>query len=330
MDLTWKDKLSYYSQEWRNKLPYAGNPKKQNVLLIFCGVSVIFLLTASLSLLASSSGNKKDFNNSTQISNNSGNKNAQNGQWPSPTTSAVGDKLNGVGSVLKGSAPSKYSQILKGAIPSPQVLFPNLASSSAGANSVNSPTQNGSASSGSIQNKQNSGTGSNKPSNTDLSNVTLYFQDPNGNLQPYVAPTAPPANLSWETYVNTNDHYTIEIPVGWQVVRTLYDGHEGVSIYPPGMNINTSLQDGLVAIGFGVSQYDYQVPYINQSQASSIAPITIDGYSGTIYTQGSFGMNTVAAILKYGNYYFGIGGTANSIDTIYIFQHMLESLQLYG
>ncbi len=330
MDLTWKDKLSYNIQEWRGKLPYAGNSKRQNVLLVFAGVCLIFLITAGFSLLASSNGNKKVFNLQTSSANNSNNSNnlGQTASKSNTSSSATDKKLNGVGGVIKGIVPSKYSTILTGTIPPPKVLFSQNPSFASNSNKVKNA---GSSSSSNNNNNQGSaGSSNNSSNNTDLSKVILYFQDPNGNLQQYVAPTAAPANLSWETYVNNSDYYTIEIPVNWQVVRTFYNGHEGVSIYPSGMNTALTIQDGLEAIGFGVSQYDYQVPYINQSQASSIAPITIDGYSGTIYTQGSFGMNTVAAIIRYGNYYFGIGATANSSETIYIFQHMLSSLQLYG
>ena len=336
MDLTWRDKFSYYSQQWRSKLPYAQNPRKQNVLLIFCGLCLIFLVTAGFTLIAGSHGNKNGFNGGdlNRVPNqiNNAQKSRSNGSSASSansTSGIQGKSLVGSESVVRGTGTDKYSKIFTGTPPPPQVLFSASSNSSAGSNNIKYNSA-GSFSSSNIQHSFASGLNTSKSNNTNLSSVQLYFPNPTGILQAYVTPSSPPINVNWQTYVNFNDHYTISIPMGWQVVRTFYDGHEGVSLYPPGIATTLSVQNGLKAVGFGVSQYNYQVPYISQSQSTYSTPITINGYSGTLYTQGSFGINTVAAIISYDNDYFGIGATANTSDMIYVFQYMLDSLHLYG
>lgn len=338
MDLTWKDKFSFYLTEFRQRLPFSDRPKRQ--LWIFGGSTggivvlffVVFFITIKSPRLISSSFNvhlNQSPSNSGENDMHATNQQGANGQslspQPSGTPQSVGSKNSGNNQNVSPTSTTSQTQMGKSEV----VLQSSPPPSITGSGGNSSESNGGSSSSPSNSNGSNNGSGG-VIGTTDLSNVTLYFQSPSGTPEVYVTPTAPPADLTWQTYYNSRDNYSISYPVGWQAVKTVYNTHEGVGLYPPGADTSLTVQDGLQEIGFGVSQYNYQTPYFDSSNATYTTSVLVDGYSGTLYTQGSLGSNTIAVVFKYGDAYFGLGGTANSDEMIYVFNYMLSSLQLYG
>lgn len=173
---------------------------------------------------------------------------------------------------------------------------------------------------------------STKPNTPNLSSIALYFKDTQtGQLTLYQAPSAnPDPDIIWKTYVNDADGYSIEYPYNWVPIKIYYVGHEGMAIYPIGVDTNLTVQDGLKEIGLGWSPINYQLPFTNPDDVAYSTPITVSRVDGTLYTQGVLGTNNVAAIFPYRGGYFGLGGTANTDDMIYVFRYMLASLKFIG
>ncbi|HUD44117.1 MAG TPA: hypothetical protein VMR41_01100 [Patescibacteria group bacterium] len=325
MELTWKDKFIFYFNEFRQKLPFAYNLKKQ--FYIFAGgIGGILLIciVSTVLLLSHSSGNpllntlKKNIVFPTQNNNNKINSPTSNTQSNSQNNVRQGNsntQTNGA-----KSNPTKTNSILnKNSTSTSLTVTPALGSNSqsSSGNSSSSNNSGGNSSGGII------GT-------TDLSDVKLYFEDSSGNLEQYVAPTSIPDNLTWQTYSNQHDNYSLDYPVGWSKSTAVENGHEVVSIHPPNTDLNTPIQQGLTKIAFGISPYQFPMPQLNSANASYINNVMVDGFNGTLYTQGAFGINIVAALFKYGDNYFCLWATANDDTMIYVFQHMLLTLQLYG
>jgi hypothetical protein len=201
----------------------------------------------------------------------------------------------------------------------------------------NSPTQSGTSTSNTTQSNSGSTTSQNNPTSqqntqntttntssgdTGTNNVPIIFKTPDGGYQTYTPPDTPPVDITWSTYVNAADRYSIQYPSNWQVVKTEYNGHEGISVYAPGTDPSSP---GTQFIGFGFASY-YLLPQGSSEQSTYSYPITVDGINGTMYTQGVLGNGSVASVFQYASGSFGVGSSVSDPDFIYIYNYMLQSL----
>lgn len=151
------------------------------------------------------------------------------------------------------------------------------------------------------------------------------FKDPMGALVVYYLPATPPATITWTTYQNQQDGYTIDYPSNWMKIETSSDGHIGLALYPPGTNLNENVPGGPEGIGLRWMK-TYQSPAPTDPTITYIKPITIDGVTGQLYTQGSL-ENAIIAIFAYKGESFILTTDTGSDVIIYAFQHMLDSLK---
>lgn len=187
--------------------------------------------------------------------------------------------------------------------------------------SQQSSNQNSSATTNSNSNNSGNSTTSNSGNNS-TNGVPIIFKTPDGGTQEYFPPATPPIDISWGRYVNSDDRFSIDYPSNWQVVKTSYNGHEGVSLYPPGSNPNAP---NAQYIGFGLASY-YLLPSQNSQQSTYSYSIVVGTTNGTMYTQGVLGNGSVAAVFKYEQGSFGLGSNVSDPDFIYVYNYMLQSL----
>jgi hypothetical protein len=159
-------------------------------------------------------------------------------------------------------------------------------------------------------------------SNTHADNITIAFLNPDGSTFTYIPPGTPPDDVRWARYTNENDKYAINYPFNWQFVYSFNNGHEGVALYPPGVDLNDSNSP---FIGFGVSDA-FHLPAVGNSTGAYVTPIVVDGIAGDLYTNGSLGNSYVASVLPDSGRYFGLGSKISSTTFIYVYYYMLHSL----
>lgn len=187
-------------------------------------------------------------------------------------------------------------------------------------NTTSSTTGNSQQNTNQTQSSQNADSSSG--SGSDDTPIQIIFESPDGGTQVYTPPATPPVDVTWGRYVNTNDRYAIDYPINWQVVKTDYNGHEGVSLYAPGTDpTNPNAQ----YIGFGLASY-YLLPAGQSQQNSYSYPVTIESIAGTMYTQGELGTGSMALVAQTAQGYFGMGSNISSPSFIYIYNYMLQSL----
>ncbi len=327
MDLTWKDKLSFFITEFRRRLPFSEQTTKQNYLIggIVCGVvcilAVIVVLFVKAPTLISSLSSK-----SAPLSSGA--------SAHSPNTSASETSGSQTKTVPDNGAHTSYGQPLTAVQNNTQGNKNGNGTPSSSQTSSNTANYPPGTVVGQSQIVLQSGpTPTSNPQKAVIGTANLPTVEPypsiqsgTGTPQPNVTQGIQPTGITWQAYFNNRDLYSIEYPVGWQAIKTIYNNHEGVALYPPNPDPNVGLQE----IGFGISQFSYGMPGVTTDNASSVTDIMVDGYPGKLYTQGSFQSNTIAAVFKYGNNYFGIGGTTNNSLMTYVFDYMLSSLILYG
>lgn len=158
-------------------------------------------------------------------------------------------------------------------------------------------------------------------------NGVLYFQDPQtGAITPYILSGINPADFTWGRYTNSVDGYSIDYPTNWTMIKRNDGGHEGLSLYPPEENPESN---DAKQIGLGWSAR-YLLPTAGGSEIYYQTSITINNTLGQLYTLGGGdqGGRGTAVLLPHRFGYFGLGGSADSNEFIYVFQHMLSSLTL--
>lgn len=177
-----------------------------------------------------------------------------------------------------------------------------------------SNTNSGSGGSNNGSSPANGGSSSNQ--------IPIIFKAPDGGTQEYYPPTTPPVDITWGRYVNADDRFSIDYPTNWQVEKTEYNGHEGISLYLPGTDpSNPNAQ----YIGFGMASY-YLLPAVNSLESTYTYGIVIGSTNGTMYTQGVLGSGSVAAVFSYEQGSFGLGSNVSDPDFIYVYNYMLQSL----
>ena len=155
------------------------------------------------------------------------------------------------------------------------------------------------------------------PTSVPSNGPKIVFIDSNGQQQTYIPPATPPVQIIWSRYTNNLEHYAIDYPINWQIVKTNYAGHEAVFIYAPGADPgNPNVQ----YISFGWSTYYYP------PAASYVGSFTQNGIPGTIYTNGSLGSSYIAGVFQYYNGFLVLNNKISDEIFAYIFSHMILSL----
>ncbi|HSW48292.1 MAG TPA: hypothetical protein VLG67_04395 [Candidatus Saccharimonadales bacterium] len=159
-------------------------------------------------------------------------------------------------------------------------------------------------------------------SSTQPDKIAIVFKNPDGTTTTYFPPGTPPDEVRWGRYTNTKSKYAINYPVNWQFVYSVDgNGFEGVALYPPGVNPNDRNSPH---IGFGMSS-KFLMP-AGESEGSLITPVTVDGNSGKLYTNGPLGDSYIASVLNYSDNYFGLAGTKSDATFAYVYYYMIYSL----
>ncbi len=160
-------------------------------------------------------------------------------------------------------------------------------------------------------------------SNTQVDNIRIVFQNPDGTTTTYIPPGTPPDEVRWGRYSNTTSKYAINIPINWQFVYSIDgNGHEGVALYPPNVNVN---DPNVPYIGFGITE-SFLLPVAGNVENSYTTPLIVDGITGTLYTNGSLGNSYVASVLQYSGKYFGLGASKSDATFAYVYYYMINSL----
>lgn len=185
-------------------------------------------------------------------------------------------------------------------------------------NSSNSSGGGSGSNGGSSQGGLGQQTNPPQPTPTPVTDIQIKFVKENGEYWTYVAPAIPPINTNWVKYINYQDHYSIEYPSDWVVIKSNYNGHEGITLYMPGDTGNID-KPSIAFVG-------WKADYLN-SMSSYSGPIILRGTPGTIYTNGAFGISSVAAVFQYNYGYFALGSSTSNDIFMYVFDHMLRSIE---
>lgn len=162
------------------------------------------------------------------------------------------------------------------------------------------------------------------PTNTPVpANIQVVFQNPDGTTTNYVPPGTPPLEVRWGRYTNYQDGYAIDYPINWQIDVQSVDGHEGVTVYAPGADVNNSESPH---IGFGWSS-SYLIAASGPLANAFDTAIIADGVSGTLYTNGPLGQSFIATIFPYHSGYLGLGSNSSDASFAYVYYYMLYSLR---
>jgi hypothetical protein len=159
-------------------------------------------------------------------------------------------------------------------------------------------------------------------SNTQVDNIRIVFKSPDGSTFTYIPPGTPPDEIRWAEYTNHNDKYSLIYPYNWQFFYSIINGHEGIALYPPGVNPSDSKSP---YIGFGMSD-DFHLPTAGQAQGTYLTQITVDGIAGGLYTNGPIGNSYIASVMPYSENYFGLGVSKSDVTFAYVYYYMINSV----
>ncbi len=154
-------------------------------------------------------------------------------------------------------------------------------------------------------------------------NIQVIFQNPDGTTTNYIPPHTPPLEVKWGRYTNYQDNYAIDYPVNWQIDVSSVAGHEGVTVYAPGVDVTDSESSH---IGFGWST-SYLIAASGSLSNTFDTAIIADSVSGTLYTNGPLGQSFIATIFPYNSGYFGLGSSSSDESFVYVYYYMLYSLR---
>lgn len=155
------------------------------------------------------------------------------------------------------------------------------------------------------------------PTPTPVTIIDIVFEDEGGNFDTYVPPTEPPIDTGWLRYTNYQDNFSIEIPSDWKIVKSIYNGHESVTLYNPA-------DDGKFDKP-SISFVGWPENYL-RSAAKYTGSIILNDVRGTLYTSGFLGPSSIAAVFTLPNGFFAIGSSISDPIFIYVFDHMLRSI----
>lgn len=155
------------------------------------------------------------------------------------------------------------------------------------------------------------------PTPTPVTIIDIVFEDEGGNFDTYVPPTEPPIDTGWLRFTNYQDNFSIEIPSDWKIVKSIYNGHESVTLYNPA-------DDGKFDKP-SISFVGWPENYL-RSAAKYTGSIILNDVRGTLYTSGFLGPSSIAAVFTLPNGFFAIGSSISDPIFIYVFDHMLRSI----
>lgn len=155
------------------------------------------------------------------------------------------------------------------------------------------------------------------PTPTPVTQIEIVFEDEGGDFGTYIPPDVPPINTEWLRYINHQDNFAIDIPADWIVVKSLYNGHESVTLYNPA-DAGKFDKPSIAFVGWPAN-------YLN-SAAKYTGSIILRDVPGTIYTTGFLGPSSIAAVFSLPNGYFALGSSISDPIFIYVFDHMLRSI----
>lgn len=158
--------------------------------------------------------------------------------------------------------------------------------------------------------------------NTTLDYIYINFKNTDGSTTTYIPPGTPPDEIRWAVYTNHTDNYSLIYPYNWQFFYTIVSGHEGVALYPPGVDINDSKSP---YIGFGTTD-DFHLPTVGEAQGTLLTPIRVDGIDGGLYTNGPLGNSFVASVMPYLGKFFGLGSSKSDATFSYVYYYMINSI----
>lgn len=158
--------------------------------------------------------------------------------------------------------------------------------------------------------------------NVQQDNISMVFLNPDGTTTTYIPPGTPPDEIRWAEYTNHNDKYAIIYPYNWKFFYSVSDGHEGIALYPPGVD---PLDSKSPYIGFGMTD-DFHVPIAGEAQGTYLTPIIVDGETGGLYTNGPLGNSFIASVISYNGKYFGLGSSKSDATFAYVYFYMINSI----
>src|SRR5579859_7112789 len=101
------------------------------------------------------------------------------------------------------------------------------------------------------------------------------FTDGLGGFVVYNLPSTTPVTITWTTYRNQQDGYTIDYPSSWIQVKSTSKGHDWLVFYPPGTDSNANVPGGPKGTGLGWTET--QMPIPTDPTVAGIKPITVNG-----------------------------------------------------
>lgn len=155
------------------------------------------------------------------------------------------------------------------------------------------------------------------PTPTPVTIIDIVFEDEGGSFGTYVPPTEPPIDTGWLRYTNYQDNFSIEIPSDWKIVKSIYNGHESVTLYNPADEGKFDKPS--------ISFVGWPENYL-KSAAKYTGSIVLNDIKGTLYTSGFLGPSSIAAVFNLPNGFFAIGSSISDPIFIYVFDHMLRSI----
>lgn len=158
----------------------------------------------------------------------------------------------------------------------------------------------------------------NVPTISNVTNIQINFQAENGQIQTYAPPSEPPIEINWARYINQEDHYAIDYPSGWQMIKAEYSGHEGISLYMPEEDPSNENTRSVAFIGWNINYLSNTTTYTTS--------IMLNGVPGTLYTNGPIGNSSISVVFQHPYGYFALGSNSSDQTFLYIFDHMLRSI----
>ncbi len=168
-----------------------------------------------------------------------------------------------------------------------------------------------------IVNPTNTVPNTNPTSTPESTAPQIVFIGSDGQAQTYTPPSTPPVEIIWARYTNDLEHYAIDYPSNWQIVKTTYRGHDAIFIYSPGADPS---DPNVQYISYGWSSYFYP------PTANYVGSFIQDGVQGTIYTNGVIGSSYIAGVFQYFNGFLVLNNNISDATFAYIFNQMITSL----
>ncbi|MEK7572210.1 MAG: hypothetical protein AAB553_08120 [Patescibacteria group bacterium] len=214
-----------------------------------------------------------------------------------------------------GSPQPQFTQIVPGSVPN---TFSVTTEQTFAGGNTSSGTSIQTSTNGSSDSLSSTGNTSTQTQDTTTDNVLPIVFQSGGQTYVYEPPATPPVELVWSRYENQQDNYSLDYPSNWQIVRTEFNNHEALFVYAPGADPE---DPAVQYISFGWAAYYYP------PDANYTVPVSINRVSGTIYTNGALGSSYIAAAFTYNNGYFALVNNVSDETFVYIFDHMLGSLE---